>query len=194
MKFSKLAVAVGASLSVMLAGCDSPTTYTPEQVNSETRQVMGKEEQELKQALADAKAKDPTIRDMYYSVNDKGERELNIIREVKDPQTGQTAANNTVMPLLGGMAAGMLIGNMMNGGGFGGGYKPSYSYTRSYEDERRRKNSVTSAYTSHVRSNTVKSFQSKGYSKPSASSSSTRSTSVFRSGNSTRSAGYSSGG
>lgn len=197
MKLSKLAIAIGASVSLLLAGCDAPTTYTPEQVNSATRTTLNQEDTELKQALAEARAKDPSVKDMYYSVNDKGEKELNIIREVKDPVTGQTNASSDIWPVLAGAGVGMIVGNMLAGGGYNKG-APLYSKTRSYEDERRRKNEVAAGYAGYVRSNTVRSFTSKSNSyKPSWSSntSSSRVSGAFSSsGSSARASSYSGGG
>lgn len=194
MKANKLSLAVAMGMSLFLTGCnEAAETFTPEQVNSATRTQLNQDDAELKKALAEAQAKDPTIKDMYYSVNDKGEKELNIVREVKDPKTGESNAMSQVWPLLGGMAAGMLISNMMQGGGMRGGYAPSYSYTRSYDDERRRKNAAMSSYSGYVRNNTVRSFTSKSYSSKSYSSS-TRSAGAFNGASSSRSSSYSSGG
>lgn len=195
MKFNKLSLAVAMAMGLFLTGCnEAAQTFTPEQVNSATRTQLNKDDAELKQALADAQAKDPTIKDMYYSINDKGEKELNIVREVKDPKTGESSAMSSVWPLLGGMAAGMLISNMMQGGAMRGGYAPSHSYTRSYADERRRKNSAMSGYSGYVRNNTVRSFSSKSYGSGYSSSSSTRSAGAFSGSSSARSSGYSAGG
>lgn len=196
MKFNKLSLAVAMGMSLFLTGCnEAAQTFTPEQINSATRTQLNQDDAELKQALKDAQAKDPTIKDMYYSVNEKGEKELNIIREVKDPKTGESMASSAVWPLLGGMAAGMLISNMMQGGAMRGGYAPSYNYTRSYADERRRKNAAMSSYSGYVRNNTVRSFNSKSYgSSYKSSSSSTRSAGVFSGSSSARSSGYSAGG
>lgn len=194
MKHAKLALAV-ALPAVMLVGCNDETTYTPStaEIDSATRSQINKDDAELKEALAAAKAKDPSVKDVYYSVNEKGEKELNIVREVKDPVTGESKASSDIFPLLGGMAAGMLIGNMMNsGGGYRPGYAPSSSYTRSYDDERRRKNAATSAYAGSVRSSAVSRLSA---AKPiSSMSSSTRSSGAFKSSSSSRSSSYSSGG
>jgi len=193
----KLAVAaVIPTLALALVGCDETSTVTPQQIDSATRTQLNQDDAELKQALADAKAKDPSITDMYYSVNDKGEKELNVVREVKDPKTGESMASSSVWPLLGGMAAGMLVANMFNSsGGYNSAYRPSYSYTRSYDDERKRRGAATAGYAGYVRSNTMRTYSSSYNSnKSSFSSSPTRKSAAFSGSSSSRSSSYSSGG
>ena len=59
-------------------------------------QQLEQDKKELAIALAEAKAKDPKIKDMYYSVDDKGERQLNIVREPDAPTT--VINNNYAQP------------------------------------------------------------------------------------------------
>lgn len=202
MKLTKLSATVAMSV-LFLTGCDQAAqAYQPtsSEVDSATRTKLNQDDAELKQALKDAQAKDPTVKDMYYSINDKGEKELNIVREVKDPKTGESSAMSQVWPLLGGMAAGMLISQMMQGGGMRGGYAPSGSYNRSYDDERRRKNTAMSGYAGYTRNNAVRSFTNRSTTSKSksffssSSSSASRSSGAFSSSSSARSSGYSSGG
>ncbi|AXF53076.1 MAG: integral membrane protein [Caudoviricetes sp.] len=193
MKVTNITAATIVGLSaLMLTGCESEADKQSN-INAATRSALNSDDAELKKALADAQAKDPSVKDVYYSVDENGQRQLNIVREVKDPKTGESSMMNDMLPLLGGMAAGMLIANAMSaGGGFNRGYQPSRSYS-SQAEYRRKKNYATSGYAGYVRSNT-----SKGYAKnPSAYKATNvagRHSGAFSSSSSARSSGYSAGG
>ena len=191
-----LGLAMAAIIAAGLAGCEAEpnpedTAADEADIDSQARQKLNEEEAELKEELKKAQEKDPTIKDMYYSVDDAGNKQLNIVRETKDPKTGESTAHSDVMPLVTGMALGMLMGNMMNsGGGYNPGYRPSHTNTYSTSDERRRKNMATSSYVSSVRSTTARSYVS---SRPS-SAYSMRSSGALSGGSSARAGGYSAGG
>lgn len=191
-----LGLAMAAIIATGLAGCEVEpdpleTAADEADIDSQARQKLNAEEAELKEELAKAQAKDPSIKDMYYSVDGDGNKVLNIIRETKDPSTGEVKAHNDIMPLVTGMALGMLMSNMMNPmGGYNQGYRPIYSNSYSRDEERRRKNVATSGYAGFVRSSTAKTYIS---SRPS-SAYSTRSSGVFSSSSSARTGGYSAGG
>ena len=190
MNRSILAAAI-AITAVTLTACDSDNQE--QQAQAEARARISGEETELKAALAQLKEKDPTVKDVYYGQDENGERTLHVVKE-----TEKEGASSMVWPLLGGMAAGALVGHMLSSGGpsqYAQSYPPSR--TQSYysrDDERRDRNTTTSAYAGGVlnRSRTMVSSPSYRPS-PSASALSTRSSSVFSSSTSARSGGYSAG-
>lgn len=190
-----LGLAMAAILATSLVGCEAEpdpaeTAADEADIDSAARQKLNADEAELKTELTKAQEKDPTIKDMYYSVDDDGNKVLNIVRETKDPQTGESKAHSDVMPLVTGMALGMLMGNMMNNhGGYNPGYAPMRSNSYSYNDERRRKNMAMGSYATYTRSSTARSYVS---SRP-TSAYSARSSGVFSSSSSARSSGYSGG-
>lgn len=201
MEFKKIVngIALGTFVLVSattLTGCEptedpQATAADEADIDSQTREKINAEEAELKEELRKAQEKDPTIKDLYYSVDDQGNKVLNIVRETKDPATGETKAHSDVMPLVTGMALGMLMGNMMaSGGGYNPGYRPMSSTTYSPSEARRRKNVATGGYAGYVRSSTARSYVS---SRP-TSSYSTRSTGAVSSSSSARAGGYSAGG
>jgi len=195
LKYGALALAV-LTASMSMSGCDSEdpadTAKDEADIDSQARAKVNKDDEELKQELAKAQAKDPSIKDMYYGVDDQGNKELHVVQEKVD-SNGGSSAMSSVWPLLGGIGAGMLISNMMNSGGMSNyaSQHPPRSYN-SYpmSDERRRRNIATSGYVGSTRARTASSYVS---SRPS-SAYSTRSSGVFSSSSSARSGGYSAGG
>lgn len=189
LKFAGLAVAL--SLPMMLAGCEQEnpeeTAKDEADIDANTRAAMNQDEVELKEELAKAQAKDPSIKDMYYSTDDEGNKVVHVIREVKDPATGQAQAHDTTAPMLQGMVLGMLMSNMMNNNFAGGGYS-SRSYPMS--ESRNYRNQATSRYSGYTRSIQARSYVS---ARP-GSAYSTRSAGAFSSSSSARSGGYSAGG
>jgi hypothetical protein len=177
--------------TLFLTGCEDESTKQAN-IDSATRSALNSDDAELKDALRQAQAKDPSVKDVYYSVDENGQKQLNIVREVKDPKTGETSMMNDMLPLMAGMAAGALLMSALSpGGGFNRGYQPTRSYS-SYSEYRRKKNSATSGYAGYVRQST-----SRGYAKnPSAykSTNVSRSSGAFSSSSSARSSGYSAGG
>lgn len=190
-----LGLAMCAIIAAGLVGCEAEpdpasTAADEADIDSAARQKLNEEEAELKTELTKAQEKDPTIKDMYYSVDDEGNKQLNIVRETKDPKTGESQAHSDVMPLVTGMALGMLMGNMMNShGGYNTGYAPRSSNSYSMSDERRRKNTAMGGYAAYTRTSTARSYVS---SRPTSAYSS-RSSGVFSSSSSARSSGYSGG-
>jgi len=189
LKFAGLAGALAFS-TIFLTGCEQEnpeeTAKDEADIDANTRAAMNQEEVELKEELTKAQAKDPSIKDMYYGTDDEGNKVVHVIREVKDPATGQAQAHDTTAPMLQGMVLGMLMSNMMNGG-MGGGYA-----TRSYpmSESRNYRNQATSRYSGYTRSIQARSYVS---ARP-GSAYSTRSAGAFSSSNSARSGGYSAGG
>lgn len=183
-----LGIAMVMCLPFMLVGCDQEnpeeTAKDEADIDANTRAQLNKDDAELKEELAKAQAKDPSIKDMYYGTDDEGNKVVHVIREVKDPATGVAQAHDSTMPMMQGMLLGMLMSNMMNGGG---GYS-SRMYPMS--ESRNYRNSATSRYSSSTRSAMQRSYVS---SRPS-SAYSTRSAGALSSSSSARSGGYSAGG
>ncbi|ANA49229.1 hypothetical protein PMW_104 [Pseudomonas phage phiPMW] len=189
MKLAKLALAV--TLGSVLVGCEEPQP-TQADLDSHAREVLNKDDAELKQALKEAQAKDPTIKDMYYTVDENGEKQMVIVRETVDPKTGQSSFSDSVLPMLGGMAAGALIASMFNSsGGYNRGYAPAPRSYYSQSDYRRKKNASVSAYAGSVRSRAATTIKSSPTWKATSAS---RSSGAFAGSGSARSSGYSSGG
>lgn len=190
LKYAGLAGALAFS-TIFLTGCDQEnpeeTAKDEADIDANTRAAMNQDEVELKEELAKAQAKDPSIKDMYYDTDEEGNKVLHVIREVKDETTGQVKAQDTTTPMLQGMVLGMLMSNMMNNNFAGGGYgQRSYpmSESRSY------RNQATSRYSSYSRQIQARSYVS---ARP-TSAYSTRSAGAFSSSSSARSGGYSAGG
>lgn len=189
LKYIGLATALAFS-TVFLAGCDiedpDETAKDEADIDANTRAELNKDETELKDELAKAQAKDPSIKDMYYGTDDDGNKVLHVVREVKDPVTGQVQAQQT-SSMMNGMVLGMLMGHMMSNN-FSGGGMSNRSYPMS--ESRNYRNQATSRYSSSTRSTMARSYVS---ARPS-SAYSTRSAGAFSSSSSARSGGYSAGG
>jgi len=189
LKYVALAGALAFS-SIFLSGCEQEnpeeTAKDEADIDANTRAALNQDEVELKQELAKAQAKDPSIKDMYYGVDDEGNKVLNVIREVKDPATGAMQAQQT-SSMMNGMVLGMLMGHMMSNN-FNGGGMMNRSYPMS--ESRNYRNQATSRYSGYSRTVQARSYVS---SRPS-SAYSTRSAGAFSSSSSARSGGYSAGG
>jgi len=189
LKFAGLAGALAFS-TIFLTGCEAEnpeeTAKDEADIDANTRAALNQDEVELKEELAKAQAKDPSIKDMYYGVDDDGNKVLNVIREVKDPATGAMQAQQT-SSMMNGMVLGMLMGHMMSNN-FNGGGMSSRSYPMS--ESRNYRNQATSRYSSATRSTMARSYVS---ARPS-SAYSTRSAGALSSSSSARSGGYSAGG
>ncbi|WYV99138.1 hypothetical protein NoPa_00139 [Pseudomonas phage vB_PpuM-NoPa] len=211
MKFTKLALATAVGFTLMAtAGCQEDqdpdlTVKAPAsaaEIDSATRTAIAQDERELKEELAKAQAKDPSVKDMYYKTDEQGNKEVVIVREVVDKATGQTSMMESVFPMMAGMMLGQMMASsmMMNAMAMSqmGNYNSGYGRHQSYSSQqyRQRKNMATSAYAGAMRSNTQRSMNSARYSgsRSSASSLSSRSSGAFSSSSSARSSGYSAGG
>lgn len=194
-----LAVALGLS-TIFLTGCEqqedpSATAADEADIDSAARTKIAAEESELKEELTKAQEKDPSIKDMYYSADEDGQKVLHIVRELPAQPGQPPQSHDSAVPMMQGMVLGMLMSNMMNGGY--GNYSRQYGGSGSYQsrsyntaDARRQRNMATGSYSSSVRSSTAKSYVS---SRP-TSSYSTRSAGALSGGSSARSGGYSAGG
>lgn len=186
-----LAVAIG---SIVLMGCDQQSPNFTEfddkdltTIDSNVRVALNQEQEELKKALADLQAKDPSVKDVFYTVNEAGEKVLTVVREAADG-----TMESSVFPFVAGMLLGNMIGNMNAAGGYSSyhaRHKP-YNYRYPSSDYRKRKNAAIASYTTYTRTTVTRAYKST----PSYQSRlSARSSAVFSSSGSSRSTGYSSG-
>lgn len=194
-----LGVAMLALLPLFLTGCEQEnpeeTAKDEADIDANTRAQLNKDDAELKEELKKAQAKDPSIKDMYYGVDDEGNKIVHVIREVKDPATGVAQSHDSALPMLQGMLLGMMMSNMMNGtySNYNRQYGGSGNYSsRSYNpnEDRNRRNSSTGAYSAATRSTMQRSYVS---ARP-TSAYSTRSAGALAGGTSARAGGYSAGG
>lgn len=149
-----------AATAVTLTGCqneDSPAnTNIPQVPNStataDTRAQLSAESTELKAELARLQATDPSVKDVYYGVDEAGNRVLHVVRD-----QGNEQSQSSIWPLVAGMAAGALIGHMISAGGVNNYARQNPPLrTNSYysrEDERRQRNMATSNYNNSVQQN-----------------------------------------
>lgn len=186
LKYAGLAGALAFS-TIFLTGCEQEnpeeTAKDEADIDANTRAAMNQDEVELKEELARAQTKDPSIKDMYYGTDDEGNKVVHVIREIKDPATDQAQAHDSTMPMVQGMLLGMMMSNMMNGGGGYSSRMYPMSESRSY------RNQATSRYSGYSRQIQARSYVS---ARP-TSAYSTRSAGAFSSSSSARSGGYSAG-
>jgi predicted small lipoprotein YifL len=192
LKHAALLVAVAASLTA----CDeeSPVMVDPlataadqADIDAQTRTQLNKDDAELKEELAKLQAKDPSVKDLYYSIDANGNKQLHIAREVPDQQNPTVIVmQDSVTPMAQGMLLNMMMMNMM----MHPMMYPMHVGVYPMGAYRMQRNVAMSGYSSYTRTTTSRSFVS---SRPS-SSFSTRSSGAFSSSSSARSGSYSSGG
>lgn len=151
----KRSLLFAAMSTALLTGCDDPqshqpsratpvdftTELTPSNVDVVPGPAAGTQDQEaeLKESLAQLKAADPTVKDMFYGVGENGERVVNIVHEQVSPE-GVSSVTSSVWPLLGGLAVGALVGKMVSSGGVSNfaanhpPYRPTSHFSR--DDDR----------------------------------------------------------
>lgn len=90
----KKSLMVGGAVSVLVGvvGCDDPSSVSQQQAQAdfikqetlkETLQQRNTENTELHNMLITMRERDPSVVDLYYSFDDKGEKQLHIIRDEK---------------------------------------------------------------------------------------------------------------
>lgn len=193
-KLTLLALAASAALT----GCepaqpsaDEERAYVEDEAQKQVRQTLASDEDDRKKTLAELQAQDPTVKDVYFSYNEKGEKQVHIVKETADGQN-----SDTMWPLLGGMAAGYLLAKAMTsspGGmsGYAQQHRPLSSSTYAEDERRRRMNSVSSANSTMMMNSARNSVRSSPnfQSKMSSTVMSSRSTGVM-SGSSARAASH----
>lgn len=193
---TKLALALAVS-TVILTGCEpeqpSPeeaSAYVEDEAQKQVRQTMQSDEDDRKRTLASLQAKDPAVKDVYYTYNEKGEKEIHIVKETANGQN-----SDSVWPLVGGMATGYLLAQAMNGMGgmnnYSKRYTPSGSSSYDEEERRRRRNAASSSNVTMMMANARTSVRASPSFRSSMTSSviSSRSTGVM-SGSSARASSH----
>lgn len=159
---NKTAFLIIGALAAVLSGCDdapSPAeeaAYVDEEAGSTTRAQLAEDQKDLDATVKELQSKDPSVKDAYYSYNEKGEKVLHIVREEANGQN-----SDSVWPMLGGAAVGALAGyalaKSMNSQGGYSNYQKSYppmSQAHYDEEERRKRRNTSSAiYTNTMMNN-----------------------------------------
>lgn len=168
-------LALAIALAAMV-GCEDQEARERAQLQAEmdalatgqTQSQLNAEEAELKKYLAQMQAQDPKIKDLYYSVDANGQKQLHVVREKEEPPVANAAVPNSALAagiqpsqpaqqpvqqasassgvndfvwgLAGGMTAAMLVNSFSNNGGMSGMTR-SYppSFSSYYQEEERRK-------------------------------------------------------
>lgn len=154
-----IAAATLAASAALLSGCEQEVsgkemeTYVEEKARTDSTAQISKEDAELKSQLAKLQAQDPTVKDAYYGVDENGNKQLHVITQ----QEGEEKSESSVWPLVAGMAGGYLLGSMLSSGGvqqYAQTRPPvSRNYYYSREDERKKRNTYSSAYMGSVIAN-----------------------------------------
>jgi PBP1b-binding outer membrane lipoprotein LpoB len=199
--FTKSALALSVlTATLTLAGCDGeePSTddvhdYVEQETKSQTMESISKEEVELKKSLEELHRTDPSVKDLYYSSDENGGRQLHVVRDAPTKESA-SSVSETVWPILGGVAAGALVSHMISSGGVSNYTRSNPPFSDSYysqEDQRKKKNEYTSGYVnSMVAQNRTRLYASPGLSSNVRAAVSSRSSGVFASSSSARSGGY----
>jgi len=156
---NKVLLAAGAAALALLGGCDDSgaypdeeKAYVDEQASEATRKQMAADQEDAQAALRELQSKDPSVKDVYYSVNEKGEKVLNVVREEADG-----TSSNSIWPMVGGAALGALGGyalakSMNQSGGYQQyqqQHAPMTTQRCDNRDERRKcRNGGSAIYTS----------------------------------------------
>jgi hypothetical protein len=151
--------------SVLLTACDN-STHTPPKpvaeistsmesvapaVESQEVSQLRAENDDLRNELAKLQAVDPTVKDVYYGLDENGERVLHVVKEETNGASA-SSMSSTIWPLLGGMAAGAVIAKMVSSGGvsnYASHYPPARTQSfYSRDDERSERNRAYDSYRS----------------------------------------------
>lgn len=158
----KVALIIGA-LAATLAGCEEQppsqaeeSAYVDDQASDAVRKQMAEDQKDLDATVKELQSKDPSVKDAYYSYNEKGEKVLHIVREEANGKS-----SDSVWPMVGGLAAGALGGyamaQMMNSRGGYSNYqssnRPMYSQQFNEDERRRERNMATSGYANTMMNN-----------------------------------------
>ena len=136
----------GAAALAVIAGCDDKPyadeeqAYVDEQAGAATRKQMGDEETDRMQALKELQAQDPTVKDVYYSVDENGNKQMHVVRETADGKN-----SDSVWPMVASAGAGALGGYLLAKAITGAGGVNNYSQqhrpltTQQYDEDERKK-------------------------------------------------------
>lgn len=173
---STVSIVVAAIAATTLSGCideSEEDVVLKQQIEIEAlkdaNEKLATQQSELDRQLKELQAKDPTVKDVYPSVDSEGKPTVVVVKD-----SGDGTSSSDVWPLVGGMAAGMLLGNMLSSGGVSAyqrQYPPVSSFSNvSREDERKRRAFGYSAYIANQRqalySTNYSTYQSKALNSP----------------------------
>lgn len=116
-----LSLTLIATLIAMTTACDDSTSsrsYQPTHTSSATA-VSDSDRDELASTLRQMQAKDPSIKDVYYTYDEQGNKVLHVVQENKD-ESGQSRMSEFMWGLAGGVTGAMLLNAFMNRGGVQG--------------------------------------------------------------------------
>lgn len=159
---NKTAFLIIGALAAVLQGCDeapSPAeeaAFVDEEAGNATRAQLAEDQKDLDATVKELQTKDPSVKDAYYSYNEKGEKVLHIVREEADGKN-----SDSVWPMLGGAAMGALGGYalakaMNNSGGYNSYQNSHPPMSRAHYDEeerRKRRNTASAGYTNMMMNN-----------------------------------------
>lgn len=186
MKKTVLATAIGSAMVLTLTGCGEEPRYeepTPtvtvedmvhKQAIADALSQSNKEQQELKAFLEEAKKKDPSIVDAYYSLDANGNKIINIVRNngtlpATSPSTtqpqqdeGLSSLETVGLAVAGGLAGAALANAMIPDAPSPSYYhqRSAYHYTETKEEERRRRGTAVAGYNNHLVSRNISSIRS----------------------------------
>lgn len=115
MKMEKLGLV--ALIATSLVGCEQQSeqermeSYVRDEAAAQATRALNADRAELDDALRTAQAQDPRVVDAYFTFNEKGEKQLNLIRE-KDDGSGEV--ENFLMPMIMGMLAGQMLSSLFS--------------------------------------------------------------------------------
>lgn len=109
-------VVVLASALALLAGCDSgdaaypdeEQAYVDEQAGAQTRQQLAEDEKDRQAALKELQAQDPTVKDVYFTMDENGKKQMHVVREEANGQS-----SDSVWPMVASAGAGALGGYLL---------------------------------------------------------------------------------
>lgn len=151
-------VVVLASALALLAGCDSSDAtypdeeqaYVDEQAGAQTRQQLAEDEKDRQAALKELQAQDPSVKDVYFTLDENGKKQMHVVREEANGQS-----SDSVWPMVASAGAGALGGYLLakamtSSGGvsqYQQQHQPLQTTQCDNRDERRRcRNSNTAGY------------------------------------------------
>lgn len=207
-KRSKMKLYAGAMAGVCataLVGCEQG--HTEAELDLAEQKAVAKalleqnnqDNQELKEFIASAKEKDPSIVDAYYSVNDDGEKVINVVRDSGEKDSeGFSMLETAGLAVAGGLAGAALANALIPNNPPQNYYQTRSAYyaKESPEEERRRRGLAYYNYNQHSAAAVASSRSLSSSVGQKASPQLTTSKPAFqsKSGSSTRSSAYGSRG
>lgn len=170
MKRKYLAVVITAAISSLaLIGCEhsepSPPTIDDlvhKEATKASLEQSNREQQELKEFLAAARERDPSVVDAYYSVDEKGNKVINLVRNTGEKDDSGMGVLETVgMAMVGGMVGSMLANALVPNNPPSNYYRNNSAYYRrmNEDDERRYRGGAVAAYNNHMVSQNIQSVR-----------------------------------